>query len=40
LAVLLVVWLLDTAKAAWNKLRGRTFELPPLLPPREPRKRF
>jgi hypothetical protein len=40
LAVLLVVWLLDLAKAVWNKLRGRPFERPPLLPPREPRRRF
>ena len=28
------------AKAGWNKLRGRSFERPPLLPPREPRRRF
>ena len=38
--VLAVVWLLDLAKAGWNKLRGRPFERPPLLPPREPRRRF
>lgn len=35
-AVLVVVWLLDLAKAVWNKVRGRTFERPSLLPPREP----
>ena len=35
-AVLVVVWLLDLAKAVWNKVRGRPFERPPLLPPREP----
>ena len=35
-AVLGVVWLLDTAKAVWNQMRGRPFEQPPLLPPREP----
>jgi hypothetical protein len=38
--VLVVVWLLDFAKAVWNKVRGRPFERPPLLPPREPRRRF
>lgn len=38
--VLVLVWLLDYAKAAWNKIRGRPFERPPLLPPREPRRRF
>jgi hypothetical protein len=38
--VLTVVWLLDFAKALWNKLRGRPFERPPLLPPRSPRRRF
>jgi hypothetical protein len=36
--VLLVVWLLDLAKAVWNKVRGRSFERPPLLPPRELRR--
>jgi hypothetical protein len=39
-AVLFVVWVLDLAKAVWNKVRGRPFERPPLLPPREPRRRF
>jgi hypothetical protein len=39
-AVLVVVWLLDFAKALWNKVRGRPYERPPLLPPREPRRRF
>jgi hypothetical protein len=39
-AVLFVVWVLDLAKAVWNKVRGRAFERPPLLPPREPRRRF
>jgi hypothetical protein len=39
-AVLVVVWLLDFAKAVWNQVRGRPFERPPLLPPREPRRRF
>jgi hypothetical protein len=38
--VLFVVWLLDLVKAGWNKLRGRRFERPPLLPPREPGRRF
>ena len=38
--VLVVVWLLDFAKAVWNKVRGRSYERPPLLPPREPRRRF
>jgi hypothetical protein len=38
--VLVVVWLLDFAKAMWNKVRGRAFERPSLLPPREPRRRF
>jgi hypothetical protein len=38
-AVLVVVWLLDFAKAVWNKVRGRPFERPALLP-REPRRRF
>jgi Protein of unknown function (DUF1353) len=38
--VLAIVWLLDLAKAVWNKVRGRAFERPPLLPPREPRRRF
>lgn len=37
--VLVVVWLLDYAKAVWNRARGRTFERPPLVP-REPRARF
>lgn len=36
---LLVVWLLDFAKAIWNRLRGRPFERP-LLVPRKPRARF
>jgi uncharacterized protein DUF1353 len=40
LAVLFIVALLDLAKAAWNKVRGRPFVRPPLLPPREPDKRF
>jgi Protein of unknown function (DUF1353) len=39
-AVLAIVWLLDLAKAVGNKVRGRPFERPPLLPPREPRPRF
>ena len=39
-AVLVVVWLLDSAKAVWNKVRGRPFERPPLLPPRAPGHRF
>jgi hypothetical protein len=38
--VLFVVWLLDLAKAGWSKLRGRSFERPPLLPPREPCRGF
>jgi hypothetical protein len=33
--VLALVWLLDLAKAVWNRVRGRRFERPPLLPPRE-----
>ncbi len=33
--VLVVVWLLDLAKAVWSKVRGRPFLRPPLLPPRE-----
>lgn len=37
---LTAVWLLDLAKAVWNKLRGRPFERPPLLPYLEPRRRF
>ena len=35
-AVLGLVWLLDLAKALWNKLRGREFIRPNLLPTREP----
>jgi hypothetical protein len=38
--VLIVVWFLDFAKAVWNKVRGRPYERPPLLPSREPRRRF
>ena len=38
-AVLVLVWLLDLAKAVWNRVRGRRFERPPLLP-REPHPRF
>jgi uncharacterized protein DUF1353 len=37
---LFVVWLLDLAKARYNKLRGRPFERPPLLPDLEPQRRF
>jgi hypothetical protein len=37
--VLIVVWLLDYAKAIWNRVRGRAFERPPLVP-LEPRARF
>ena len=39
-AVLIIVWVLDFAKAVWNKVRGRPFVRPPVLPPREPDKRF
>jgi len=35
-AVLVVVWLLDLAKAIWSKARGRPFQRPPLRPSREP----
>jgi uncharacterized protein DUF1353 len=35
-AVLALVWLLDLAKAVWNRVRGREFIRPPLLPPRQP----
>lgn len=35
-AVLVLVWLLDYAKALWNKLRRRPFEAPPLRPRRGP----
>jgi hypothetical protein len=37
--VLVLVWFLDFAKAIWNRLRGRTFERPPLVP-QEPRPEF
>jgi hypothetical protein len=37
---LFAVWLLDLAKARYNKLRGREFERPPLLPDLEPQRRF
>jgi MFS family permease len=37
--VLIIVWLLDYAKAIWNRVRGRRFERPPLVP-REPRLHF
>jgi hypothetical protein len=39
-ATLLAVWVLDLAKAVWSKLRGRSFEAPPLLPYRDARRRF
>jgi hypothetical protein len=38
-AVLLVVWLLDFAKAVWNRVRGRSFVRPELVP-RDPQRRF
>jgi len=37
--VLIIVWLLDFAKAIWNRVRGRPFERPVLVP-RKPRKAF
>ena len=37
--VLIIVWLLDFAKAVWNRVRGRPFERPLILP-REPSRRF
>ena len=39
-ATLVVVWLLDLAKALLGTLQGRSFEAPPLLPYRDAQRRF